>query len=234
MSRSLALVLAAALSASLALACAGAPRLGDPDRSGVWGYLRLVPHAGVEQAAAPYADRRYADAELVDYSRTGFAVVHLEGPPGPPTPRVLRIRSGLAGLALDPPHAALAVGAAVEVENATDRPRVVTCPDLGIVRALEPGRSFSFALDRAGGIRIFVPGDPGATAHLFASPGPFSVVDASGRYELLGLEPGAHRLRAWHPRFPPVARELELGAGRVERHDIEMGVGLEAAGHGGG
>lgn len=222
--------LAFALAACLALACAGGPRLADPDRSGVWGYLRLVPHEGVEQAAAPYADRRYADARLVDYGRTGFAVVHVDGPPEPREPLALHIRSGLAGLALDPPHAALAVGTPLEVANATERPRVVTCPDLGIVRLLEPGDSFSFSVDRPGGIRIFVPGDPAATAQLFASPGPFSVVDASGRYELLGLEPGAHRLRAWHPRFPPTHRELELVGGRVDRLDLEMGVGLEASG----
>jgi hypothetical protein len=229
---------AAAWGCAALLACAGAPALHDATKSGVYGYLRLVPHEGLAPAAtagAPsgaYADRRYADAELVDYSRPGFAVVYLESPPPapPPAPLLLTIRRAARGVGFEPAQGAVAVGAAIHVRNGDAHPHVVTVPAAGVARALAPGASLALPAGGGGSLEIFVPGDPGAQAQVFVAPGPFAAVDAVGRFELLDVEPGARRLHAWHPRFPPSARTVDLVPGRVVRADLAIGVGLESAG----
>jgi hypothetical protein len=226
--------LAVACACAALLACAGAPSLRDPGRSGVYGYLKLVPHEGVRPettAGAPsgaYADRRYAGAELVDYSKPGFAVVYLEGPgsPGPAAPLALTIRSDGEGVRLEPSQGAVGVGGEIRVRNADDRPRVVSVPAAGVLRSLAPGELLAVDARSAGELEVFVPDAPDAFARVFAAPGPFAAVSDSGRYELLEVEPGRYALRAWHPRFPPAAEDVELSPGRVLRVDLELGVGL--------
>jgi hypothetical protein len=201
-----------------------------PDRAGLWGTVRLVPHEGVPApgvagGSTAYGDRRYADAELVDYTRPGFAVAYVER--GAPADSALRlaVRAGLGGLRLEPAHAALAAGATVTVENHTRQRHVVSCPEAGVLRPLDPGDSLAFAAP-PGELAVFVPEAPDAAARLFAAPGAFAAVDDAGRFELLDLEPGADTLHVWHPRFPPRARRVELVPGRVTRVDVELGVGL--------
>ena len=80
-----------------------------------------------------------------------------------------------------------------------------------------------------GELALFVPGAPDAVARIFAAPGPFAAVSDAGRYALLDLPPGAHRLHAWHPRFPPTSQGVELAPGVVARVDLELGVGLGGA-----
>lgn len=229
--------IASVCAGALLLACVGAPRLEDPTRSGVYGYLRLVPHAGTAApatAGAPsgaYADRRYADADLVDYSKPGFAVVYLDGGGAGDAERLtLSVRGGAAEVELAPDLGAVAAGGEVVVENRDERPRVVSMPAAGVLRALDPGESLSVPVREPGVLEIFVPDAPAATARVFVAPGPFAAVSESGRFELLEVEPGLRRLRAWHPRFPPSAREIELAPGEVRRVDIELGVGLEGPG----
>lgn len=224
-----------ALGLVLTTACVGPPRLEDPSRSGVWGYLELVPHEGVEAAAplagaarSPYTDRRLTGATLVDYTRPGFAVVYLEeATPVPVSLLRIDITAGLAGARLVPEIAATAVGGTLRVENRTERPHVVSSPGAGVLRRLRPGDSFEVVAERAGVLALFLPGEPQAGARVFAAPGPFAPVDEDGRYELLGVAPGSRRLHVWHPRLPPRARPLVLSPGRVERVDLEVGVGLD-------
>jgi hypothetical protein len=217
----------------LAGSCALPPRIADPSRSGVWGYLTLVPHEGAAPAGAtPYGDRRYADAELVDYSKPGFAVVYVEDGAPPAAPAGVAIRAGRAGARLDPAHAAVAVGSELRVANETGEPHVVSCPEAGVLQRLAPGESVGIRAARAGELSLFVPDAPGAASRAFVAPGPFAIVSATGRYELLDVAPGSHRLRAWHPRFPPGERRIELAPGRVERVDLALGVGLAEAGDG--
>lgn len=217
----------------LALACASAPRLADPDRSGVWGRVRLVPREGVapgaSSGAGSYGDRRLRDVDRVDYTRPGFVVVYLaDGEPAAAAPTVA-IRGDLTGARLEPSQLALGHGAEVVVANHDDRPHVVSCPAAGLLRRLGPGESLAFRPPQAGALALFLPDAPRAQARLFVAPGPFAVVDEAGRYAIVGVEPGRHRLHAWHPRFPPTVREVELAAGRVERVDLELGVGLPGA-----
>ena len=219
------------------LACAAVPKLQDPAQSGVYGYLRLVPHEGLSHQGAAagassgaYGDRRYADVDLVDYSKPGFAVVYLDGPaPGAKgEPLVVSIHSEADGVTLAPAHSAVAVGREVVVRNAGDAPRVVSIPAAAVLRALAPGDSLAITAREAGELEIFVPGAPEAASRVFVAPGPFAPVADTGRFELLEVEPGARRLHAWHPRLPPTARAVELVPGAVLRVDLEIGVGLAA------
>jgi hypothetical protein len=199
----------------------------------VWGYLRLVPRAGVTPSggSTPYGDRRYSDVELVDYSKPGFAVVYLEAPAPSPPPLAVAIEGGAGGVRLEPAHAAVGLGGEIQVANRSDAAHVISCPELGVLRRLAPGESLAVPVRAAGEISLFVPETPDAVARLFAAPGPFAAVSDAGRYALLEVPPGAHRLRAWHPRFPPSAREVELAPGEVARVDLEIGVGLSGAQH---
>jgi hypothetical protein len=220
--RLLAAVLA---SLTLCLACARAPRLQDAAASGVWGYLRIVPHEGIASPAGAYSDRRYAHAELVDYSSPGFAVVYLEGEPPDTAASRLTLRDGLGGTRVDPPHAAVGVGNEVEVVNETDEAHVVTCPALGLVHRLEPAAVVRFPANEAGEFDVYLPGSRSG-ARVFAAPGPWSLVNAAGRYEILGVRPGSRLLHAWHVRFPPSRQEISLPRGSALRVDLEVGVGL--------
>jgi hypothetical protein len=214
-----------------------APALRDPAKSGVYGYLKLIPHEGVSHQGATagasssaYGDRRYSGAGLVDYSKPGFAVVYLDGPPAETagTSLVVTLRSAGAGATLAPANGALAVGGELVVRNAGDVPHVVSIPAASVLRAVAPGDALAVAAREAGELEIFVPGASSAASRVFVAPGPFAVVTDAGRFELLDVEPGPRRLHAWHPRLPPSARAVELPAGRVVRVDIEVGVGLEA------
>lgn len=215
----------------LAWACAPPPRLADPARAGVWGYLRLVPREGVAPGSggASYGDRRYGGVALVDYSKPGFAVVYVEGAPRPAAPLALAIRSGVGGVRFEPAHAALPVGGTIQVANRSDAEQVVSCPQAGLLRSLASGEELSLPAASGGELALFVPDAPDAVARVFAAPGPFSAVSDAGRYALLELPPGAHRLHAWHPRFPPASQGVELAPGVVARVDLELGVGLSGA-----
>ena len=219
--------ISACLSLGLLLACASGAPPTAPDRASAWGYVRLVPREGVAaitSGAHSYGDREVADAELVDYSKPGFAVVWADGAPAPAGRARVAIRSGVAGAVFDPPHAALGAGGAIEVANESGEAHVLSCPAAKLVRRLAPGESVEIAAATAGEWSIFLLDAPSAEARLFAAPGPFAVTSSAGRFSLPDLAPGAARLHAWHPRFPPATAAVELGAGASTRVDLELRV----------
>jgi hypothetical protein len=128
------------------------------------------------------------------------------------------------GARLEPAHAALAVGTTLEIVNETDDAHSVSCPAGGLVRRLGPGESAAVGVGGAGEWTVFVLDVPGERTDVFAAPGRFAVVSASGRWELAGLAPGRRRLGAWHPRFPPAWAEVAIEPGRSERVDFELRV----------
>ena len=220
----------------LALACATAATAPSPGRSTAWGYVKLVPHEGLEPTGSggAYGDRRMRDVRLVDYSHPGFAVVYLEASEGG-TPDTagnaaagearLTIRQGAVETKLEPAHLALAAGGSVRVTNTSDAARLLSCREVGLVRSLAPGEVATIPLPRAGAYAFFLLDVPTATSTVFAAPGAFSVVSDSGRFELANVAPGRRHLHAWHPRLPPASRWVDLAPGQVQRLDFEVGVG---------
>jgi len=220
--------LAGLLLAAAAIACATqAPAPPIPGTGTVWGHLRLVPREGVtpvKPGASPYGDRRMSGVEFVDYSKPGFAVVHLDAGPSPAGTAQLMIRTSGVRTRLDPPYAAVGAGGALVVSNTSSAPHVLSAPAMGLVRRLEPGQQVEIAVPDAGEQSLFLLDVARSEATVFVSPGPFVVVSEDGRFELSGLSPGSHGLLAWHPRFPPARAPLQITSDSVVQLDLEMGV----------
>ena len=198
-----------------------------PSGAGAYGQLRLVPRAGVTPGRpgdASYGDRRLRDVTFVDYAHPGFAAVWVEGQRSPAGHTELSIRDGRTRTVLAPEYAAVGAGGSILVSNAAHDAHVVSCPGAQLVRSLAPGESVEIAASMAGEEPVFVLDGKGGRASVFVSPGPFAVTDEDGYFTLRDLPPGRHRLRAWHPRFPPASQVLDVIEGRATRADIEMGV----------
>ncbi|HEY8120985.1 MAG TPA: carboxypeptidase-like regulatory domain-containing protein [Myxococcota bacterium] len=218
-------------SLAFALGCA-APAPPPGGQAAIWGYVRLVPKQGASGGGDAYADRRVRDAARFDYTHPKFAVVFAPGSAAPAQPAVsLALAGGGSGTAWRPAHAALALGSALAITNATNAPQVVSAPLAGFLRELAPGESASLTPAQAGELEIHALGASAEPALLWVSPGAFAVADSAGRYELRGLAPGEARIQAWHPRLPPSgAHAITLHAGELTRLDLELGVDRGAGG----
>lgn len=220
--------------ALVAGACAWNSSPPSSGKSTVRGQLRLVPREGVSPhaaGAAGYADRALRDVRFVDYSRPGFAVVYVDAPSGAPQSARIAIRTtGTSGrLRLQPKHALSGNGGSIIVANESTVAHTVSDPAAGVLRRIASGETFEIPAPASGPHVIHVLDASGLEATVFVSGGPGTVVSERGRFELRELPPGTMTLRAWHPRFPPVERELELAADAVVQADLEMGVGLGGA-----
>lgn len=213
------------------LACAATPPAPSHGKGTLFGALTLVPHPGVTMPDASdpsYQDRRLRDARLFDYSQPGFAVVYLEGGARPGERVDLSIRANDFETRLEPRWLALAEGGIVAVRNATSEPHTVSVPSLSLVARVAPGESLEIAARTPGVHSVFLLDRPQVESGFFAAPGPYAVLTRDPRFELRDLPPGPVRLRAWHPRLPPIARAVDVVADQVVRVDLEMGVGRPA------
>jgi hypothetical protein len=211
------------------LACAPAPPPVEPGTGSLFGDLILVPRQGVTLPGAAdrsYGDPRLADVRLVDYASPGFAVVYLDAPSSQASQK-LAIRAAHLGPRLEPERAAVGAGGAIAVANESGEPQVVSSPELAIVRRLAPGETALLTPLVPGVLHLHLLG-VNSSATVFASPGPFALVGSNARWQLTGLPPGRATLRAWHARFPPLAREIEVQEGTAQR--IDLAVGVDASG----
>jgi hypothetical protein len=207
------------------LACAPPPPV-EPGTGSLFGDLILVPRQGVVlpgAADASYGDPRLADVRLVDYARPGFAVVYLDAPPSQAS-QALAIRSARLGPRLEPEHAVVGAGGAIAVANESAEPQILSSPELAVVRRLAPGETALLTPLVPGVVHLHLLGAQASSATVFASPGPFALVGPDARWRLTGLAPGRATLRAWHARFPPLAREVEVQEGTAQRVDLAVGV----------
>lgn len=205
--------------------CAGAPPTA-PDESSAWGYVRIVPREGVEagSAAGGYGDRRLKNVAFVDYSRPGFVVVYADAGTATSGAVELALREGVSGPRFEPALAAVGLGGTIELRNETSAPQILSAREAGRIETLAPGARVRLPAGEPGENGFFLLSASRAEARVFVSPGPFAVASESGRYDLVGVGPGRHRLVAWHPRFPSTAHWVELAAGAATRVDIELGV----------
>jgi hypothetical protein len=222
-----------ALGALAAVACAPGPGAHHaPGDTGAVGALRLVPREGVTPGTpggGAYGDRRLRDVEFVDYAHPGFAVVYLEGGRSPGGQIDLSIRETRTRVVLSPEHAVVGVGGTIVVRNEAREPHVVSCPAAQLVRRIAPGERVEIPASDAGERSIFLLDAKAAEALVFVAPGPFAVTADDGSFALHDLPAGTQRLRAWHPRFPPATRSVELVSGELLQVDIELGVDLPQA-----
>jgi hypothetical protein len=215
------------IAALAALACAG-PALA-PGKARVFGTLHLVPHEGAPHQSGgggSYGSIRLRDAGLVDYSKPGFAVIYVAEDAKPGGSAEIEIRDTHVEPRLVPDALAIGEAGRITVVNASGAPHIVSYPAARLVKRLAAGERFEIAVPSAGEQGLFLLDVPDATATVFAAPGRFTVVSTSGEYELRDLEPGETVLRAWHPRFPPIAHPVELAPDTASRVDLQMGVGI--------
>lgn len=215
----------------LALACATQPELPAPGRSIAHGELRLVPREGVTPSGSggsPYADRSLRAVRFVDYAHPGFAVVYLDGREAPAGTADLAIRASKLQTRLEPSELAVGAGGTVRVRNDTQAPHVLSFPSANRVQTLAPGEASDVPIAAAGPQSLFLLDVPGSEATVFAAPGPYAVVAHDGSWEIRDVAPGRVRVIAWHARFPPTFRWLDLAPNGVARVDIEIGVGQPA------
>jgi hypothetical protein len=207
--------------------CVHAPPRPAPGTGTLWGYVRLVPRAGVKPGKASdgaYADRRLRDVEFVDYSKPGFVVVHLEGGMTPRGTDRVTIEPSTAGPSLAPSFTVVGVDGTVVLKNADRSPHTVASPELGLLRRLEAGSELALRAGSGGAARIHLLDAPGTQALVYVSPGPYAVASADGRWELRDVPPGKRTIRAWHPRFPATVREVTIPPGEVRQVDLDIGV----------
>jgi hypothetical protein len=215
------------LAAVCALACAGTADAPASGTGTVWGDLTLVPREGVHPggASGSYGDRRLRDVEFVDYAHPGFAVVFVEQAPPPAVPLDLAIRESRIGTEIVPKDGVVGAAGRISVKNETGTAHVISYPAAGMVWSIEPGAQTEFAVPRAGEQGVFLLDVPSVSVTVFAAPGPFSVVSSTGRFRIAGLPPGETIVRAWHPRFPPASRRIDLAPDADVRVDLAIGVG---------
>ncbi len=216
---------------ALVLACATQPEQPAPGRSTLHGSLRLVPHEGVEPSApggSPYADRSLRDVQFVDYTHPGFAVVYLDGREAPGGTADLTIRASKLRTRLEPSELAVGAGGTLRVRNETQSAHVLSFPAASRVQTLAPGEACEIPLASAGPQSLFLLDVPGSEADVFAAPGPYAVVANDGRWRIRDAAPGRVRVIAWHARFPPTFRWLDLAPDGVAQLDLEVGVGHPA------
>ncbi|MEZ4353191.1 MAG: carboxypeptidase-like regulatory domain-containing protein [Myxococcota bacterium] len=217
----------------VAAGCATAPA-PDPGTGTIWGYVRLVPRAGSASSGAGYGDRRLATVKRFDYAHPRFAVVVASTTaPDPDAPALLRVQDTKQGPRLEPTHAATSPDAGLRITNETTRPRILSLPSAGRLIRVEPRESVDLPALAPGEQLVHLLGEaPNEDTHalVWVAAGARAEIAPSGRYVLRGLPPGRHALEAWHPRLPPSPeRVVDVGPGRVERVDIEIGVDLAHA-----
>ena len=223
---------------ALVAGCAAGQRELAPEASRIVGTVRLVPHEGVTptSGAGAYRDRNLHDAELVDYSKPGFAVVAVAGLESPGGAARVALRSTRFASRFEPRYAALGVGGSVEIRNDGDEPRAISCPSAGVLTGVAPGARVSISAARVGELRCFALGAADDTAEpiettLYVAPGPYAVVGSAGQFELDELRPDTWEsggfvasVQVWHPPFPPVERDVVLRPGATERLELELQV----------
>jgi hypothetical protein len=187
-----------------------------------------VPREGItpgSRGGGSYGDRRLRDVAFVDYSRPGFAVVYAAAAEAPTADVELVIRDTRLGPRVAPEFAAVGAAGRIVVTNASAAAHVLSFPAAGVVRPLGPGERAGFDVPRAGEQGVFLLDAPELGASVFAAPGPFAVVAATGQFVLNDLAPGARELRVWHPRFPPASQRVELVPDARVEIDFDLGVG---------
>jgi hypothetical protein len=225
-------IFAVATAAGWLLACAAPPAPPAPGTSAIAGTVRLGPHEGVPSYShgGAYGDRRLHDVEYVDYSKPGTSVVYLDLGAQPGGRTELAVAESLAGARLEPRIAVVGAGGEVVVANRTSAEIVVSVPAAERVESIAAGAQWSVRADRAGPLEIFLLGAE-EPARVWVSPGPWVRPDANGHFAITGLAPGHVNVRAWHPRLPSAAAEVDLRSGETATVNFEIGVGRGEGSH---
>ena len=223
-------IIGLAIGLLISAGCVNLPIQPELSTGTVWGYLELRPSKGVEPGkkdGGSYGDRRLRDVEFVDYENVEFGVVYTEGDLPSSDGTTLTIQASRFGPRLASNFGAVGLNGKVVVRNSDGVRHLISCPQTGFLKSVEPADQVEVFPDGEGELSIFVVDISGMKATVFVCSGPYSVASEHGRWELSNLSPGKHILRAWHPRFPVVSREVEVQENVI--HKIDMAISINIA-----
>ncbi len=219
--------LSAAVGAILLSGCASRPIEPGPGLGSLWGQLVLAPPEGFQSPApgpSQYGDPRLRDVRPVDHDYPGFAVVYLSDRAPVSDPLPIEIRSTRTGVRLSPESGVLGVAGTVAVTNHTTTSQIVSAPRLGHLEKLEPGGTLEILASQPGEMELHILGAAPQTALVFVSPGAFAICTEDGRWTLSDQTPGPARLHAWHHRYPPTMRAVDIVEGQVQEVQLRATV----------
>ena len=198
--------------------CSSVPEAPIQGKGTLWGSFTLAPPDGYTPPGAgggSYGDPRLRGVVSVDYEKPGFSVVYLEDRQPPVSRCALTIRETPTGPRIEPSHGAFAAGGTIDIVNHSGAKQIISIPELGELRPLDPGARWERSVEASGELSLHLLGKSPAHAQLFVSPGPFSICAPDGRWTLANQEPGPARLRSWNVRYPPAMRDVEILPGSV-------------------
>ena len=137
----------------VAAGCSSVPEAPVQGKGTLWGSFRLVPPDGYTPPGAgggSYGDPRLRGVVSVDYQKPGFSVVYLEDRPPPVSGCALTIRETPTGPRIEPSHGALAAGGSIDIVNYSGEKQILSIPELGELRPLDPGARWQRPVDDAG------------------------------------------------------------------------------------
>lgn len=93
--------------------------------------------------------------------------------------------------------------------------------DLGTYRAGDPPAAYVFT--QTGVVDVFCNLHSNMNASVLVVPNAlFAKVDAQGRFTINGVPAGKHKLVAWTPNVPPVAKMIDVQANGTAELDVEL------------
>ncbi|MEM7235491.1 MAG: carboxypeptidase-like regulatory domain-containing protein, partial [Planctomycetota bacterium] len=210
-------------------ACTSHPMVKPSSGKGaLWGYVELVRRSGVKPPAKNdpvYANSKFKNVELVDYSQPGFAVAYVDGLPSPEGTTKLVIRDAGGGKPeFATPNGVVGVGGRIVLRNEDSLGHVISCSELEFFGRLEPGEEVEIDAGLAGEAKFFVLDRSDDKALVFVAPGPWCAASEDGRWLLNDLPPGDATIQVWHPRLPSAAQTVTVRADEALRVDLSVGV----------
>ncbi len=147
------------------------------------------------------------------------ALVYLEGPPAaPPRDEVVEIRQ--EGLQFRPRAVAVQRGMRVSFPNLDKEYHNVfsySKPKRFDLGRYPQGETREVKLDQPGLVRVYCEIHEHMRAYvLVVDHRYYAAAEADGRFSIADVPPGVYTLVAWHERFEPVRRRVEVKTGRVE------------------
>ncbi|MFO1451044.1 MAG: carboxypeptidase regulatory-like domain-containing protein [Opitutaceae bacterium] len=190
-----------------------------------------APGASSGDSDGGYGSRRYKFLEKIDYEAMRNFVVSIDRVAHPATPEapahaVVTQRDGQ----FEPHVLPVVVGTEVEWANQDDIFHNVfsmsdACGfDLGLYKRGDGAKKVVFTLP--GRVDVYCSIHTKMSCIVLVLPNPwFALSEANGRYTIHNVPAGTYRLKAWHERLPPQAREIVVPEQGEVRADFTLGLG---------
>jgi plastocyanin len=179
-----------------------------------------------------YGSRKYKFVQRVDYAAMRDFVVYVEGNFGTNVvstniEQVATTKVAQQEARFTPHVLPVMVGTTVEWPNNDDIYHNVFSYsdakqfDLGLYKKNPPEARVTF--DKAGKVDVYCSIHTDMHCIVLVLDNPyFATTDADGNYSIQNVPPGTYKLKAWHDRLPPDAREITVPTNGVVKADFTL------------